>query len=87
MKNNSISGGTTRRLSIAEIPQYNKEISTSSGAVHNARVFFMKKSVGERVISARRAQMKVRVAPVSPRIVKYCQCHYTRQRLRTAMLI
>ena len=45
---------------MALIPQYKTEIRTSSGALHSEREFLMKKSFGERVMSARRPQMNVR---------------------------
>jgi len=69
-----ISGGTTKVLSIIQIPQYKILIKTSSGALHRERVFLIKKSLGESVRSARRPKTKVAYATVRPRIVRYCQC-------------
>lgn len=71
----SISGGTTKLLSMALIPQYRILISTSKGAEHSERVFLTKKRVGESVMSARKPAIKVKYATVRPRMVKYCQCH------------
>jgi hypothetical protein len=55
--------------------QYSRAIRTSSGALQKDNIFLMKKSFGTKVISAKRPQTNVRVAPVRPKIVKYCQCH------------
>lgn len=65
------SGGMISSLSIALIDQYNRLISTSSGALHNDRLFLMKKRVGDSVISASKPKMKVAYATVSPNMVKY----------------
>lgn len=59
---------------MALIPQYNMLIRTSRGALHKESVFLIKKSLGERVMSARSPNTKVAYATVSPKIVKYCQC-------------
>lgn len=65
------SGGTTNDLSIALRPQYKMLIKTSNGALQRDRLFLIKKSFGERVMSARRPKKKVPVAKVSPIMVRY----------------
>lgn len=57
-------------LSIADKPQYKREIRTSNGAEQRDRLFLKRNRVGERVRSERRARMNVIVATESPRIVR-----------------
>lgn len=64
------SGGTTKALSMALIPQYRMLITTSKGALQRDKLFLTMNRVGERVISARRPKIKVPVAMVSPIMVR-----------------
>ena len=65
------SGGITSVRSIATIVQYSTEIKTSSGVEHSDNVFLAAKNRGERVMSARRPKMNVRVARRRPIMVRY----------------
>lgn len=66
----STPGGTTNDLSMALMPQYKILISTSKGALHRDKLFLTTKSVGERVMSARRPKAKVPVAMERPMMVR-----------------
>lgn len=55
-------------------PQYRMETTTSNGVAMIEQRFLRRKRRGEAVRSAREPIVKVMVAKVKPRIVKYAKC-------------
>ena len=57
------------------IPQYNKLISTSSGAEHTLSIFLTAKRREDMLMSASDPNAKVIVARERPIMVRYWKCH------------
>ena len=69
-----INPGFTSLGSMRLRPQYRIETTTSSGVAMIEQRFLRRKRRGEAVMSAREPIVKVMVANVKPRIVKYAKC-------------